>query len=160
MDKWEYQNNPCHLENIVVRELCKRRTVCTFDTSPLTQFSKFNNFLWVCWFLCKNLSNFVTPLENSTTRIAIMLGAQTEDRKFAATAAAKNQCTVPTGPFMQKLVAFSPLNVFSQLKLLCKSDYQQIHCKKCIKLRPKCWIDFNSKRIWDFSKASLPISFA
>ena len=34
----------------------------TFDTSPLTQFSKFNNFLWVCWFLCKNLSNFVLPV--------------------------------------------------------------------------------------------------
>ena len=26
---------------------------------PLIQFSKFNNFLWVCWFLGKNLSNFV-----------------------------------------------------------------------------------------------------
>ena len=33
-----------------------------FDTSPLTQFSKFNNFLWVCWFLGKNLSNFVPPV--------------------------------------------------------------------------------------------------
>ena len=32
-----------------------------FDISPLTQFSKFNNFLWVCWFLGKNLSNFVPP---------------------------------------------------------------------------------------------------
>ena len=32
-----------------------------FDTSPLTQFSKFHNFLWVCWFLGKNLSNFVPP---------------------------------------------------------------------------------------------------
>ena len=32
-----------------------------FDTSPLTQFSKFNNFLWVCWFLGKNHSNFVPP---------------------------------------------------------------------------------------------------
>ena len=32
-----------------------------FDTSPLTQFSKFNNFLWVCWILGKNLSNFVYP---------------------------------------------------------------------------------------------------
>ena len=32
-----------------------------FDTSPLHQFSKFNNFLWVCWFLVKNLSNFVPP---------------------------------------------------------------------------------------------------
>ena len=30
-----------------------------FDTSPLTQFSKFNNFLWVGWFLGKNLSNLV-----------------------------------------------------------------------------------------------------
>ena len=28
---------------------------------PLTQFLKFNNFLWVCWFLGKNLSNFVPP---------------------------------------------------------------------------------------------------
>ena len=33
-----------------------------FDTSPLTQFSKFNNFLWVCWFLSKNLSNFLPPV--------------------------------------------------------------------------------------------------
>ena len=32
-----------------------------FDTSPLTQVSKFNNFLWVCWFLGKNNSNFVYP---------------------------------------------------------------------------------------------------
>ena len=34
----------------------------TFDTSPLTQFSKFNNFLWVCWFWDKNLTNFVPPI--------------------------------------------------------------------------------------------------
>ena len=27
---------------------------------PLVQFSKFKNFLWVCWFLCKILSNFVS----------------------------------------------------------------------------------------------------
>ena len=32
-----------------------------FDSSPLIQNSKFNSFLWVCWFLCKNLSNFVSP---------------------------------------------------------------------------------------------------
>jgi hypothetical protein len=32
-----------------------------FDTFPLIQFSKFNNFLWVCWFLGKNLSNYVPP---------------------------------------------------------------------------------------------------
>ena len=30
-----------------------------FDTSSITQFSKFNNFLSVCWFLGRNLSNFV-----------------------------------------------------------------------------------------------------
>ena len=38
-----------------------------FDTSPFTQFSKFNNFLWVCWFLGKK-----PPFANSTTRIAII----------------------------------------------------------------------------------------
>ena len=31
-----------------------------FWGSPLVQFSKVNKFLWVCWFLCKNLSNFVS----------------------------------------------------------------------------------------------------
>ena len=31
-----------------------------FDSSPLNQFSKFMNFLWVCWFVGKNLSNFVS----------------------------------------------------------------------------------------------------
>ena len=29
---------------------------------PLIQFSKLNNFLWVYWFLRKNLSNFVPPV--------------------------------------------------------------------------------------------------
>ena len=33
-----------------------------FDTSPLTQFSKFYKILWVCCFLGKNLSNFVPPV--------------------------------------------------------------------------------------------------
>ena len=32
-----------------------------FDTSPPHLFSKFNNFLWVCWFLGKNLSNCIPP---------------------------------------------------------------------------------------------------
>ena len=32
-----------------------------FDTSPLHQFSKLNNSLWVCWFFGKNISNFVPP---------------------------------------------------------------------------------------------------
>ena len=43
-----------------------------FDTSPLHQFSEFNNFLWVCWFSGKNLSNFVHPLENSKTRQPVL----------------------------------------------------------------------------------------
>ena len=33
----------------------------TFDTSPLHQFSKSNNSLLICWFLGKNVSNFVSP---------------------------------------------------------------------------------------------------
>ena len=32
-----------------------------YDTSPLHQFFKFNNFLWTCWFLGKHFSNFVAP---------------------------------------------------------------------------------------------------
>ena len=30
--------------------------------TTVLQFSKFNNLLWVCWFLGKNLSNFVSPI--------------------------------------------------------------------------------------------------
>ena len=41
--------------------------------SPLVQFSKFKNFLWICLFLGKNISNFIPPFENSITRIAIIL---------------------------------------------------------------------------------------
>ena len=49
-----------------------------FDTFPLTQFSKFNSFLWVCLFLGKNLSDFVPPpFENPKTPIAI-IGMQSE----------------------------------------------------------------------------------
>ena len=32
-----------------------------FDSFPLILNSKFNNFLWGSWFLCKNLSKFVPP---------------------------------------------------------------------------------------------------
>ena len=35
-----------------------------FDTSPLHQFSKFNNFLWVCWFLGKIFPVLYSPLGN------------------------------------------------------------------------------------------------
>ena len=37
--------------------------VALFDSSPLHWFVKFNNFLWVCWFLAKNLLNFVSILK-------------------------------------------------------------------------------------------------
>ena len=53
----------------------------TFWHHPLHQFSKFNYFLWVCWFLGKNLSNFV-PLENSTIRITIMIMIDTRNEKY------------------------------------------------------------------------------
>ena len=43
-----------------------------FDSLKLIQNSKFNNFLWVCCFLGKNLSDFVSPNENSITQIAIL----------------------------------------------------------------------------------------
>ena len=45
-------------------------TGCGFQTGGiklcklhmLVQFSKFKNFLWVCWILGKNLSNFIPPI--------------------------------------------------------------------------------------------------
>ena len=48
-------------DNFKIERLLFLKWLLIFDTSPLTQFSKFNNFLWVCWFLVKNLSNFVPP---------------------------------------------------------------------------------------------------
>ena len=36
------------------------KMIPNFDRSPQLQFSKFYNFLWVCWFLTKNLSDFVS----------------------------------------------------------------------------------------------------
>ena len=49
---------------------CYKHFFCYFNAlkthgdwgSPLVQFWKFKNFLWVCWFLCKNLSNFIYPV--------------------------------------------------------------------------------------------------
>ena len=34
----------------------------TFWQLAIIQISKFNNFLWVYWFLGKNISNFVSPV--------------------------------------------------------------------------------------------------
>ena len=39
--------------------------VCGFSRQNIcsvVQFSKFDNFLWLCWFLGKNLSNFISPV--------------------------------------------------------------------------------------------------
>jgi hypothetical protein len=51
-----------YFESINFRSLYFLKWCPICDTSPLTQFSKFNNFFWVCWFLGKNLSNFVPPV--------------------------------------------------------------------------------------------------
>ena len=43
--------------------VCSRDGIfASYWGSPLVQLSEFNDFLWVCWFLCKNLSNFVYPV--------------------------------------------------------------------------------------------------
>ena len=44
-----------------IKTIFESQILGLFDTSPLHQFSKFNNFLWVCWFLGKNISFFVSP---------------------------------------------------------------------------------------------------
>ena len=40
----------------------KVKVMALFDGLQLIQNSKFDNFLWVCWFLSKNLSNFIPPV--------------------------------------------------------------------------------------------------
>ena len=62
-----YQNQGAHcywhfLITSLFKSLYFQKWCPIFDTSPLTQFSRFNNFLWVCLFLGKNLSNFVPPV--------------------------------------------------------------------------------------------------
>ena len=59
--------------------MIESQILALFDNSPLHQFSKFNNFLWVCWFLGKNLPNFVPPQENSRIRIAIKVKHESFD---------------------------------------------------------------------------------
>ena len=53
-----------------------------FDSSPLLQFSKFNDFLCVCWILARNLSNFVSLSWNSTTSIVIVKVVYSEFGSF------------------------------------------------------------------------------
>ena len=50
-----------------IRMIFDSQILALFDNSPLIQNSKFNNFLWVCWFLI-----LYSLFENSTTRTAIV----------------------------------------------------------------------------------------
>ena len=53
---WKNSNNFWHRKfTLKVKRL---GDFALFDSSPLTQFSKSDNFLWLYWFLGKNLSNF------------------------------------------------------------------------------------------------------
>ena len=49
------------LDDFCHRKLTLKVKLWHFLTQ-LTQFLKFNNFLWVCWFSGKSLSNFVPPI--------------------------------------------------------------------------------------------------
>ena len=42
-----------------------------FQVLPLLHFNKYKSNLWTCWFLAKNLCNFVSQTWNSTNSIAI-----------------------------------------------------------------------------------------
>ena len=44
---------------------------------PIIPIPKFNNFLWVCWFLDKNLSNFVSPVWKLHNPYCHILGSGT-----------------------------------------------------------------------------------
>ena len=69
-----------------------------FDTSPIHQFPNFNNFLWVCWFLAKNLSNSESlSLKNSTTSIAIMSIVHIIDLELSTWPTNKDQTSVCIG---------------------------------------------------------------
>ena len=60
---------------------------------PLIQFSKLNDFLWVCWFLGKNIFNFVPPfwklhnlychsMHNNLTPVVELQGAEGTHCRF------------------------------------------------------------------------------
>ena len=48
--------------NLILKLLYFLKWCPIFGSLPLHQFSKFKNFLWVCWWLGKNLSNFIYPV--------------------------------------------------------------------------------------------------
>ena len=62
-----------------------------FNTSPLHQFLKFNNFIWVCWFLGKKYFQFCFPprqLDNPYCHTCsyhlLFLGKQRTPRTFTS----------------------------------------------------------------------------
>ena len=56
---WSFQAGGTKLEIFLPKN---QHTFWHFLTPcHLPKFSKFNNFLWVCWFLGKNIFNFVPP---------------------------------------------------------------------------------------------------
>ena len=65
IENYQFRSTFFVIENFLITSIFKTPLLLKwcpiFDSSPLTQFLKFNNFLWVCWFLGKNLPNFVPP---------------------------------------------------------------------------------------------------
>ena len=51
MDKGEYQNKPCYLENHVVREPCKWRTACICLYSKVSGYVDFGSSKKLCRYL-------------------------------------------------------------------------------------------------------------
>ena len=74
MISWKYVNNKKCAPKLVFFNEKMRKIQMIFDIEnwlwksnfgtfwQLAINPKLNNFLWVCWFLSKNLSNFVSPI--------------------------------------------------------------------------------------------------
>ena len=83
MDKWEYQNKPCYLENRVVTESCKQRTVCIYKFEMFFQQQQYNSkntlltFLNIIWFkvICNpnSLTTFLWNLQSEHQSKRLMI---------------------------------------------------------------------------------------
>ena len=76
----------------------------TFDTSPLHQFPKFENFLWVCWFLGKNHSNFVPPRMKTPQSVLPYWGRvpctdKTRESSWEGHSGQKSKCVAGAGGY-------------------------------------------------------------
>ena len=65
---------------------------------PLTQFSKFNHFVWVCWFLGKNLSNFVPPVWKLHNPYCHNIDLYTTNKKFNVSGCVRRLMNKLEGP--------------------------------------------------------------